>query len=529
MVTVTGFDLDRLAAPAPEPPEPWKAVDPEDLPDALARGKDMARWPQASPEGPPRRLGWPADRCRAVVVSVMIPLLVAAGRPALANGAFPDSMRLLLPSDRPQEITLATNFGLFHSEDSGRTWSWSCEPDQNDVATLYEMGPPPGDRTFAILASSGLVYSDDGACTWMRAGGSLANAVATDVFPAPSDGSQVYAIAAEEGPGAGPPSVYVSSDGGATFGPSIFRAPTGGGLLGVESVQSVPMAIYLAMYTPPGTNPVLVHSTDGGAAWASIDLAPALGASSFRIIAVDSLDPLLIYLRVSDGGGEELAVSRDGGASVTEPIRVDGALTAFVRLSDGTLLVGSSLGDVAAAFRSIDDGATFEPWPGAPHLRALAERGGLLYAAADNFRDHFAAGVSTDGGATFQSLLTYDQVQGIKPCAQERCATVCAQLASNGLWDASVCAPGGRRGGGQGPGATGDTPSPDGCRCSSEPLAPERAASVIALGGIAWIATSRRRSRPPRRRDVDRPGKDRRNQDSGKLGKKCRIQHSIFM
>jgi len=37
MVTVAGYNLDRVAAPEPEPPELWKAVDPEDLEDALAQ------------------------------------------------------------------------------------------------------------------------------------------------------------------------------------------------------------------------------------------------------------------------------------------------------------------------------------------------------------------------------------------------------------------------------------------------------------------------------------------------------------
>ena len=41
--------------------------------------------------------------------------LVAAGwlaaRPALGNGAFPDSQAVITPADRPHEILLATNFG----------------------------------------------------------------------------------------------------------------------------------------------------------------------------------------------------------------------------------------------------------------------------------------------------------------------------------------------------------------------------------------------------------------------------------
>jgi len=51
-----------------------------------------------------------------------------AGTPGAAhgNGAFPDSEGILLPADRPDQLLLATNFGLFTSDDAGKTWAWSC-------------------------------------------------------------------------------------------------------------------------------------------------------------------------------------------------------------------------------------------------------------------------------------------------------------------------------------------------------------------------------------------------------------------
>ena len=45
-------------------------------------------------------------------------LLAFAGR-AAANGAFPDSDAVMVPVDRPQQIMLATNFGLIISDDGG--------------------------------------------------------------------------------------------------------------------------------------------------------------------------------------------------------------------------------------------------------------------------------------------------------------------------------------------------------------------------------------------------------------------------
>src|SRR5262249_55055616 len=62
--------------------------------------------------------------------------------PAHPNGAFPDSLSIMLPPDHPHEIVLATNFGLLISEDDGATWHWVCEQAVASLSTLYQMGPP---------------------------------------------------------------------------------------------------------------------------------------------------------------------------------------------------------------------------------------------------------------------------------------------------------------------------------------------------------------------------------------------------
>src|SRR5689334_17359687 len=106
---------------------------------------------------------------------------------AYADGAFPESMQILLPADRPHEIVLGTNFGLIVSQDDGLTWFWACEPDPNDTAVFYQIGGAPSDRLFTTALSAGLLYSDDGACTWTPSGGALTTVRASDVFPDPSD------------------------------------------------------------------------------------------------------------------------------------------------------------------------------------------------------------------------------------------------------------------------------------------------------------------------------------------------------
>jgi hypothetical protein len=39
--------------------------------------------------------------------------------PARADGAFPDSIAIFAPADRPHRLLLATNFGLLVSDDDG--------------------------------------------------------------------------------------------------------------------------------------------------------------------------------------------------------------------------------------------------------------------------------------------------------------------------------------------------------------------------------------------------------------------------
>src|SRR5262249_28810552 len=155
------------------------------------------------------------------------------------------------------------------------------------------------------------------------------------------------------------------------------------------------LALYTTTTTAPSIHPALVRSRDGGATWTTLDLEPMLGPTKFRIIGVDPTDPSTIYLRVMDQNVESGAVSKDGGTTFTIGASVPGGvISAFVRLASGTILVGGIAVADAVGFRSTDGGATFAPWAPVPHLRALAERGGKLYAAAKNYTDGWAIGVS---------------------------------------------------------------------------------------------------------------------------------------
>jgi hypothetical protein len=379
---------------------------------------------------------------------VLLTLLCVRHGVARADGAFPDSLEVLLPSDRPAEIVLTTNFGLIISEDAGVTWTWTCESPSSSGAYLYSMSAAPMDRVLGI-APVGLAHSDDGGCSWALAAGLDTSSTIVDVFPDPNDGRRVWSIVSASGSKTIPDQVFRSDDGGDTLGTSVFQAPIGALLTGVESSRSDPSIVYAAMYVPiaaadyPVRTPVLLRSSDGGQTWSPTEVTAGIGPTEFRIMAVDPTDPQTLYLRVMSPRADEVAVTKDGGATFNVPITLPdtGEVTAFARLASGTLLVAGLVLDSPVGYRSTDGGATFADWPNVPFLRGLSERSGQLYAASDNmYVADWAIGTSADEGLTFQPVVAYSQVSGVKTCASASCRDVCTSEVAASVWPATVCA-----------------------------------------------------------------------------------------
>jgi hypothetical protein len=371
-------------------------------------------------------------------------LLAASASTARANGAFPDSQTVLTPADRPEQIILVTNFGLVTSEDGGQSWQWSCERDANAFGFLYQLGAPPRRRLYAV-ANDKLAFSDDGSCGWQTAGGALADQLVIDFFPDATDPDRVLAVAYGERIYR----VFPSSDGGATFAAALYEAAEGDGIGGVEIARADPRIIYAAMTRVAYILPRLARSSDGGASWTVKDLEPMLGVGIARIITVDPQDPDVVLLRLISTNGEAIAVTRDGGATVTKALEITGTFTSYVQLPNGTRLVGAMVDSntTPGLFRSRDAANTFEPVPNPPRIRALSQRGGVVYAATDNFGDGYALGASDDEGTTWRKVMSYDQIEAIVPCLRQdaQCQASCQALAGQGamspgmIWEANVC------------------------------------------------------------------------------------------
>jgi hypothetical protein len=442
---------------------------------------------------------------------------VLGARRASADGAFPQSMSVLVPAARPRQIVLATNFGIVTSVDDGATWTWSCEQDQRGARDLYQYGAPGKLRLFARDAV-GLVFTDDGGCSWgVAAGGGLAASVVTDAFPDPVDPMRVLAVV-----GPTPYRLLESGDAGSTFGVLRYTAAAGVSISSVEIARSDPRTAYLVALSSGSTYVTrLLRSTDGAASWKEQDLSGAVGAGSARIIAIDPDEPTRVFLRLNADIGDKLVITEDGGATFQAPLQLTGgSVSGFALLASGTILVTGMIGNDPVLYRSRDRGATFATVAQPPKLWGLAQRGSTLYGAGQA-GERFAVGTSTDEGTTWQPLMRYDQVTAIDSCVKAACQEVCQTEVDLGLWDQAVCAASaparpdgsapvdsGAGGGGGAPGdaghgggaggtaadAGGGAPGRSGCSCET---ARARDASVLALllSAAALCARPSRRGR----------------------------------
>jgi hypothetical protein len=401
--------------------------------------------------------------------------LLLGAKPARAHASFPEAKQILLPADRPEQIILATNFGLIFSEDSGATWLFSCEDALSAYAAPYLLGAPPSHRIFAV-AGAALVYSDDDACGWQAARGTLSDVTTYGFAVDPSRSQRVFVVGVARAGARQGDHIYVSDDGGVSFGEPVFTAPERSAVLNVLVAPSQPSRLFAAMFAAPENHPILLRSDDSGEHWnVAADLVDSLGANPFELLAIDPLDENRLYARILGETAETLATSNDGGLSFVQSVAIPGKLSAFLQLASRTILVGGTAGTEAVGYRSNDDGHSFEPWPEAPHVHALAERNGKLYVAADNFADGYVIAESDDEGAHLRPLGGFNQVQGIKSCVADSCIESCTYYAGNGLWPETVC------------GATSTPPDAIDPPGAAAGAAPDAAAGANATGGTPHV------------------------------------------
>jgi len=183
--------------------------------------------------------------------------IVTAGLPTwtIHDVVPPDHHRYTNP-----RMALATDYGMFISDDAGDTWTAAGQ--QGQVVTDAGIDFDDPDRLWAGLSTGGLRRSTDGGVSWLPCAG-IPNQLYPDIELADGPSGTRVLASFQELMG-GSPAVYYSDDGGANF------TAGGVGLTGVTNIPSVGARRGL-----PGaggmvycsTNTGIFRSLDGGATW----------------------------------------------------------------------------------------------------------------------------------------------------------------------------------------------------------------------------------------------------------------------
>jgi hypothetical protein len=213
-------------------------------------------------------------------------------------------------------------------------------PIQMDGAALAE-DPPPADTTSHIPAPG----------TWTSIGPDGGQVVAINVSPRDA---QLLLAGIGNDLGGGPQhSIYRSTDGGATWSPSLTIDETGYyDRIGYQIAFASDGVAYAAV------GQGLYRSRDGGVTWERLLLGPV------RAVSVDPSDPRKVWVGLGSFSSPPVRRSTDGGATwtnVSVPLtpQTECRSIAFDPARPGVVYIGFGMYDKGKVWFSPDDGVTW--------------------------------------------------------------------------------------------------------------------------------------------------------------------------
>jgi MYXO-CTERM domain-containing protein len=460
-------------------------------------------------------------RCGAFLAAL------AVASPALANGRYPASGQIIVHPTDPNTVLVRATYGLLLTHQANKNWGWICEPavgyaGVEDPAMGYMAG-----GTLLAGIFEGLAEGTPDGCMWSFVP-ELVNKYVIDVAVDKVDQTKGVVMISN--------GVGVDDAGSTTFLTQVWQTSDTGKtwtqagvsldpeLLGltVDTAPSNPMRVYISGRTGPPNYPgVIERSDDRGATWQVFPIPGADDTHLPYIGAVDPNDPDIVYVRIDSDPSDSLMVTKDGGMTWSTAFTASGKLNGFALSPDGSTVALGTPGVPQASGPNTDPGVWTAP-TSTLQFTQQSKVGALcltwsssgLYACANEFVDKFTAGLSTDGGKTFQAIM---HLAGICPlmCTEpkspvtEQCptywdytaetigATCDLGLCGGGVGGGSV---GGSGSGPQGTSATGSSSSGGGskpvsksCSCAIPGAAGGSLAGLGSLGLLALLWRRRRR------------------------------------
>ena len=331
---------------------------------------------------------------------------------AVANGRFPAANQIVVDPSDPNHIVVRTTYGILVSTDGGKVWDWICE---QAVEWTGQYDPPVTlSKNGTLIAGiyDHLGVGTQGGCAWARPQ-PLEQKNVIDVSTQKNDTQVVVALTSNAmAAGMFVTQVWRSADNGAAWAKVGNDLPTDFVGTTLDVAPSDPKFIIASGQIGKGGPGVLQVSSDDGMSWVKRDIPGTDIDHVPYIAAIDPLDPLKIYVRLTGAQGVLLATS-DGGVSWTNVFTGQGILKGFALSPDGSSILAGGETD---GIHQISTSDFTEVQISAVHAQCLVWTESGIFACGPEAKDGFTVGKSVDGGKTFTPLNLLACVRGPLAC-----------------------------------------------------------------------------------------------------------------